>query len=104
MNKNHLLFFLMLLFAFNVGVAQEAPDLEDAKRLLQTWLEAQKDYEQLPGIAVAVVNDQDLIWKEGFGFADVEAKTSYPNQHHLQHLLNFQALYRYFHHATERCR
>jgi CubicO group peptidase (beta-lactamase class C family) len=74
MNKNHLLFFLMLLFAFNVGVAQEAPDLEDAKRLLQTWLEAQKDYEQLPGIAVAVVNDQDLLWKEGFGLADVEQK------------------------------
>jgi CubicO group peptidase (beta-lactamase class C family) len=76
MNKNHLLFFLMLLFAFNVGVAQEAPDLEDAKRLLQTWLEAQKDYEQLPGIAVAVVNDQDLLWKEGFGLADVEQKNT----------------------------
>jgi CubicO group peptidase (beta-lactamase class C family) len=72
MKTNILLFLLFAIF--NTAQAQETPDLKDAHRLLTTWLEAQKDYEQLPGIAVAVVKDQDLIWKEGFGFADVEAK------------------------------
>src|SRR5262249_43722844 len=31
-------------------------------------------YRGLPGIAVGVVNDQDLVWATGFGFADLKAK------------------------------
>ncbi len=68
-------FATALLFLFLVlyrpAFSQDRPDLNDAFRLLETWLDAQKDYERLPGISVAIVKDQELLWGEGFGMADV---------------------------------
>ena len=55
------------------AVAQDA-DVEGAKRLFSAWIEGQIAYRGLPGIAVGVVADQDLVWATGFGYADVEAK------------------------------
>ncbi|MDO8681091.1 MAG: serine hydrolase domain-containing protein [Acidobacteriota bacterium] len=46
-----------------------------AQRLFNAWLEGQILYRHLPGIAVGVVADQELIWATGFGFADTEKKT-----------------------------
>lgn len=71
MKKSLLLFFS---FAFALpSFSQEVPDLEDAFRLLEVWLDAQKDYEKIPGISVAIVKDQDLLWSEGLGLADMES-------------------------------
>lgn len=50
------------------------PDVLGAERLFSAWLEGQIAYRGLPGIAVGVVSDQDLVWAKGFGFADVNAK------------------------------
>jgi len=50
------------------------PDVEGAQRLFSGWLEAQMAYRGLPGIALGVVHDQELIWAKGFGFADVDKK------------------------------
>jgi CubicO group peptidase (beta-lactamase class C family) len=50
------------------------PDVLAAERLFSAWLEGQIAYRGLPGIAVGVVSDQELIWSAGFGFADVQAK------------------------------
>ena len=50
------------------------PDVLGAERLFSAWLEGQIAYRGLPGIAVGVVKDQELIWSKGFGFADVQAK------------------------------
>ncbi len=46
------------------------PDVLGAQRLFSAWLEGQILYRHLPGIAVGVVADQELIWATGFGFAD----------------------------------
>jgi len=46
------------------------PDVLGAQRLFSAWLEGQILYRHLPGIAVGVVSDQELIWATGFGFAD----------------------------------
>ena len=46
------------------------PDVLGAQRLFSAWLEGQILYRHLPGIAVGVVADQELIWASGFGFAD----------------------------------
>ena len=46
------------------------PDVLGAQRLFSAWLEGQVLYRHLPGIAVGVVADQELIWATGFGFAD----------------------------------
>lgn len=50
------------------------PDVQGAVRLFSAWLEGQIAYRGLPGIAVGVVADQELVWSAGFGFADVKAK------------------------------
>ena len=50
------------------------PDVLGAERLFSAWLDGQIAYRGLPGIAVGVVADQELVWATGFGFADVKAK------------------------------
>ncbi len=47
------------------------PDVLGAERLFSAWLDGQIAYRGLPGIAVGVVKDQELVWSKGFGFADV---------------------------------
>ena len=51
------------------------PDVLGAERLFSAWLEGQMLERGLPGAAVGVVADQDLVWATGFGFADTAAKT-----------------------------
>lgn len=46
----------------------------DAIAYIDAWLEAQNDYEHLPGMSVGIVKDQELIWSKGYGFADVKKK------------------------------
>jgi len=55
------------------GVAND-PEVKGAERLFESWLRGQMAYRGLPGIAVGVVHDQELIWANGFGFADIDAK------------------------------
>lgn len=45
-------------------------------QLAKTWLEAQYQYDQLPGISVAIVEDQEILWSHGFG----EAAPGVPTQ------------------------
>ncbi|HUM69603.1 MAG TPA: serine hydrolase [Chloroflexota bacterium] len=39
--------------------------------LFSAWVEAQRAYKNLPGLAVGVVVDKELVWAQGFGYADV---------------------------------
>ena len=48
--------------------------VSDAIAYIDAWLEAQLAYEHLPGMSVAIVKDQELIWSKGYGFADVKKK------------------------------
>jgi len=66
--------FVMFCLSLGIssGIEEEAPDLGPAFRIIDTWLDAQKDYDRLPGISVAVVDDQDIIWSKGYGSADLE--------------------------------
>lgn len=50
------------------------PDVLGAERLFSAWVEGQLAYRGLPGVAVGVVADQELVWTAGFGHADVRAK------------------------------
>ena len=60
--------------AVAVNIASD-PDVLGAERLFSAWMEGQIAYRGLPGIAVGVVSDQELVWATGFGFANLEAKT-----------------------------
>jgi CubicO group peptidase (beta-lactamase class C family) len=48
------------------------PEVQGAQRLFTAW--GQMLYRHLPGVAIGVVADQDLVWAAGFGFADIAAK------------------------------
>ncbi len=52
------------------------PRVSSALELLEVWIDAQLAYEHIPGISVAIVNDQDLLWSRGFGYADLEGEVA----------------------------
>jgi len=56
-----------------ISVATD-PDVLGAERLFSAWLEGQIAYKGLPGVAVGVVSDQQLVWAKGFGFANVQER------------------------------
>lgn len=45
------------------------PRFRQAEALFEAWLDAKMDYEEIPGVSVALVHDQDVIWKKGYGYA-----------------------------------
>ncbi len=47
------------------------PAVRDALARLDVWLEGQRYRLDLPGFAVGVVYDQQLLWSKGYGYADV---------------------------------
>ena len=57
--------------ADNVG---QHTRVQQAIQLLDIWLEAQRDFGQIPGLSVAIVHDQEVVWKRAFGFADLEKR------------------------------
>ena len=56
------------------GAVTDDPDVQGAERLFTSWIRGQLSYRNLPGLSVGVVSDQQLVWAQGFGFADVEKK------------------------------
>ena len=66
-------FFLLFVLLFQTVPAQNsASDYKEAFDLIEVWLLAQKDFENLPAITAAVVDDQETIWKGSFGKANLE--------------------------------
>jgi len=53
------------------GPLAQDPRVASALELARAWLEAQRAYERIPGISVAIVRDQDVLWEGGFGQADL---------------------------------
>jgi len=66
----------LLLFASALagaaGLADD-PEVQGAERLFESWIRGQIAYRNLPGVAVGVVHDQQLVWAKGFGYADLDA-------------------------------
>lgn len=70
--KKYMLFFGLYMTILNLTAQESKKDYKDAIQLASVWLEAQKDFEQLPGISVAVVEDQEILWTAAFGNANSE--------------------------------
>lgn len=49
------------------------PRVSAALELVSIWLEAQRAYERIPGVSAAIVHDQQVLWRGGFGQADLES-------------------------------
>lgn len=52
----------------------DQPRVAQALELARTWLEAQRAYEQIPGVSAAIVHDQQILWAGGYGLADLAAR------------------------------
>lgn len=65
--------FSFLLLAVVQSYAQDS-NYREPIAVIDTWIEAQLAYEKFPGVTVAIVKDQQLIWSKGYGYADVENK------------------------------
>ncbi len=65
---------VLILICSSAAFSEEKkkPDFSEAIRLIDTWLEAQRDYDNLPGISVAIVTDQEILWSKAYGMADRE--------------------------------
>lgn len=50
------------------------PRVREAAALLDRWLDAQRAYQRIPGLAAAAVHDQEVVWQGASGMADVERK------------------------------
>ena len=48
------------------------PRVRDAIALLETWVETERAMQEIPGLSMAVVADQELVWSAGFGHAHRE--------------------------------
>lgn len=51
------------------------PRVKEAVYLIDTWLDAQRAYDRIPGLSAALVHDQELIWSGATGLADPEVGT-----------------------------
>lgn len=64
---------LCFLFYISYGNAQDSlKNYDEAFNLIEVWLEAQKDYENIPGIVAMVIDDQDVLWTKAIGKSDLE--------------------------------
>lgn len=62
---------LLLLLALPLLAADDAaPTTGQALELARRWLDAQRAYEEIPGMSAAIVHDQKLLWSGGSGMAD----------------------------------
>lgn len=85
MQHRHLLRLvsLLVLFTFCSSMSKSDSDLKPMQselKLLETWITAQQEFRDIPGIMVGLVYDQDLVYTQGFGYADLEKKTPVEEQ------------------------
>ncbi len=66
---------ILFLFCFQCWGQSTKVDYTDHLKIIDYWLDAQRDFDKLPGLSVAIVQDQNIIFQKGYGFADVEKKS-----------------------------
>src|SRR5687768_17628603 len=49
-------------------------EVADAVTVLDLWLREQIASGVSPGVSIAVVHDQELVWANGYGLADLESR------------------------------
>jgi CubicO group peptidase (beta-lactamase class C family) len=51
------------------------PRVAAALDVVRVWVDAQRDFEQIPGLSVVIVAAKDVLWSGGYGVADLERRT-----------------------------
>ena len=77
MKKRILILAVGFIFIANLGSAQsltDDPQIKAGLKLIEIWVDAQLAYGDIPGMSIGIVDDQDLIWSRGFGYAHKDRK------------------------------
>jgi CubicO group peptidase (beta-lactamase class C family) len=64
---------LTALAPLNVSLAQSTPSTDDISQVVEKFrqeIPQRMHQENIPGLAIAVVDDQGVLWSEGFGYTD----------------------------------
>ena len=82
-NKKHMKifrFFILISLLYSCNIDRNAKDqnlisfseknYEEAFQLIDYWLDAQKDYENIPGINAMVGNEDGIVWSGAYGLAN----------------------------------
>jgi CubicO group peptidase (beta-lactamase class C family) len=56
------------------GIASH-PRVQEALAAYEKWLDGERAFKKIPGVASVLVVDQDVIWQGGTGYADLVRKT-----------------------------
>lgn len=70
--KRFVCFLFYFTFLIQAYAQEQEKDYSEAYELIEVWLEAQKDFEDFPGISASVVGDQKVLWSGAFGKANKE--------------------------------
>ena len=65
---------LIIVFLRPAYPAQDVvrdPRVKAALEAAKIWLEAQRAYDRIPGVSAAIVHDQEVLWSNGYGHADL---------------------------------
>src|SRR5262249_36570080 len=57
------------------ATVQPAAKYEAAAKALEAFITREIEDKRLPALSIALVDDQQIVWARGFGFADPKAKT-----------------------------
>ncbi|WP_157829023.1 serine hydrolase domain-containing protein [Colwellia sp. 75C3] len=69
----HIILLTFLCLHSAIASSQEdTARYKDVSKLIDVWLESQKDYQDLPSIMGVVVKDQQILWSGAFGQANRE--------------------------------
>ena len=65
------------MFILSASFAQEnKKDYTEAFKLVEVWLDAQKDFENLPGLTAIIIEDQEVLWSGAVGLANIEKEVT----------------------------
>lgn len=70
--KKTLLLIMLLTIAFSGITQDKQTDYTEALKLIEVWLDAQRDYDRVPGMSVIIVDDQEVLWSGAFGMANLQ--------------------------------
>jgi CubicO group peptidase (beta-lactamase class C family) len=65
---------LLLAAALTDGALADKAEVASAIAVLDAWIEATRVAREEPGLSIAIVHDQDVIWAKGYGLADLAAR------------------------------
>lgn len=67
----------LILSIYTLVAQDKEPAYDEALKLIEVWLDAQKDFENIPGISASITEDQKILWSGAAGYANPGENVSF---------------------------